>query len=137
MGLDAVNETAIFYELKLGAVVTAFRTSGFGVGRGFTVWSVGEVHPLWRHFYQGPNGLINFVNSNDRNKVVDAEEELTKLVKHTFTPSIATLSGQKLCDVRMNEDLWREYADGAGGDRLSPRAKSRPERLVLDLVKLT
>ena len=37
--LDAVTETAILYELKLGAMVTALRTRGFGVEtlRGFTV----------------------------------------------------------------------------------------------------
>ena len=46
-GLDVVNETAILHELKLGAVVTAFRTSGSRVETvqckdfGFTVWSVG------------------------------------------------------------------------------------------------
>ena len=32
-----------------------------------------------------------------------------------FTPSIAARSDQKLSDVRMNEDLWWRYADGAGG----------------------
>ena len=46
------------------------------------MWAVGgqvEVHPLWRDFYQGPSGLIYVVNSNDRNKVVDAEDELNKV----------------------------------------------------------
>ena len=92
-GLDAVNETAIlfgFSELKPGAVVTAFQTSGFCVETvqckdlGFTVWGVGglvEVHPPWRHFHQSPSGLIHGVNSNDRNKVVDAEEELNRSVQ--------------------------------------------------------
>ena len=31
IGLDAVGETAILYELKLGEVVTTFRTSDFGM----------------------------------------------------------------------------------------------------------
>ena len=45
IGFDAVDETAILFELKLGAVVTALRTSGFGVETvpcedlGFAVWS--------------------------------------------------------------------------------------------------
>ena len=63
-----------------------------------------------------------------RNKVVDAEGELNNFVKNelhdaavlglsnTLTPSTSTRSGQKLFDVRMNEDLWWECADGAGGD---------------------
>ena len=79
------NGTAIIYELTLGAVATPFRTGGFGgetvqcKDLSFTVWDVGgqaEVHPLWRHFYQGPRGQIYVVNSTDLNKVVDAEEEL-------------------------------------------------------------
>ena len=45
--LDAVSETATLYELKLGAVFTAFRTSSFGVETVqckdlcFTVWVPG------------------------------------------------------------------------------------------------
>ena len=35
---------------------------------------------------------------------------------NTLTPSIATRSGQKLTELRMNEDLWWWYADGASGD---------------------
>ena len=31
IGIDAVNETAFLHELKLGAVVTTFQTSGFEV----------------------------------------------------------------------------------------------------------
>ena len=64
-----------------------------------------EIHPLWRHFYQGPRGLIYVVNSTDLNKNVDAEDELDSFVTNeifdmvvlalanTLTPSIATLSG--------------------------------------------
>ena len=122
IGLDAVNEAAIMRGLKLAAVGTAFRTNGFGVETvhcedlSFTVWGVGgqvEVHPLWRHFYQGPHGLIHVVNSTDLNKVVDAQEELNNLVKNetpdavvlvlanTLTHSIASCPGQK-SGVNMN-----------------------------------
>ena len=78
---DAGCETAILYELMLGDVVTTFRTSGFGVETveykklSFTEWGFGgqgKVRSLWRYFYQGKNGLMYLVNSNFRNKVVDA-----------------------------------------------------------------
>ena len=87
----------------------------------FTVWGVGghdKVRSLWRHFYQGTNGLINVVNSNDRNKVVDAQEELNKLIEdemrdgvvlalgNTLTSSTAARSSQDLTDVSKSEDLW-------------------------------
>ena len=48
------------------------------------MWGVGghdKVRSLWRHFHQGTNDLTYVVNSNDRNKVVDAQEELKKLIE--------------------------------------------------------
>ena len=50
---------------------------------------------------------------------------------NTLAPSIETRSGQKFTDVRMSEDLWWWYADGAGCDRPGE------SRLVLDLVMLS
>ena len=72
--------------------------------------------------------MIYVVNMNDRNQVVDAEEELNKMIEdgmrdavvlvfaYTLTPSMATRAGKKLTDVRKHEDLWCLHADGAGGD---------------------
>ncbi|CAJ1403397.1 unnamed protein product [Effrenium voratum] len=34
-----------------------------------------KIRPLWRHYYQGTNGLIYVVDSNDRDRVEDAREE--------------------------------------------------------------
>ena len=51
--------------------------------RSFTVWDVGgqdKIRPLWRHYYQGTNGLIYVVDSNDRDRIEDAREELTKML---------------------------------------------------------
>merc|ERR1739842_72176 len=49
----------------------------------FTVWDVGgqdKIRPLWRHYYQGTNGLIYVVDSNDRDRIEDAREELSKML---------------------------------------------------------
>merc|ERR1712003_542454 len=49
----------------------------------FTVWDVGgqdKIRPLWRHYYQGTNGMIFVVDSNDRDRIEDAREELTKMM---------------------------------------------------------
>ena len=126
------------YELKLGEAVTTIRTSGFGVetvkykNLSFTVWCVGGHHKirlLLRHFYQG----------TDRHKVVDAKEELNKMMivdeirdavvlafANTLTPSTATRSGKKLTDLRKKEDLWCWHADGACGDSAVGRGGSVP-----------
>merc|ERR1712076_160972 len=89
VGLDAAGKTTILYKLKLGEVVTTIPTIGFNVETvdykniSFTVWDVGgqdKIRPLWRHYYQGTQGLIFVVDSNDRDRVEDAKEELDKMI---------------------------------------------------------
>lgn len=49
----------------------------------FTVWDVGgqdKIRPLWRHYFQNTQGLIFVVDSNDRERVQEAQDELTKMV---------------------------------------------------------
>merc|ERR1712216_968315 len=89
VGLDAAGKTTILYKLKLGEVVTTIPTIGFNVETveykniSFTVWDVGgqdRIRKLWRHYYQGTEGLIFVVDSNDRDRIEDAREELMKLL---------------------------------------------------------
>jgi len=89
VGLDAAGKTTILYKLKLGEVVTTIPTIGFNVETveykniSFTVWDVGgqdKIRPLWRHYYQNTQGLIFVVDSNDRDRVDDAREELSKML---------------------------------------------------------
>merc|ERR1712099_228399 len=83
VGLDAAGKTTVLYRLKLNEVVTTIPTIGFNVetveykNLRFTVWDVGgqdKIRPLWRHYYQGTNGLIYVVDSNDRDRVENARE---------------------------------------------------------------
>jgi ADP-ribosylation factor protein 1 len=89
VGLDAAGKTTILYKLKLGEVVTTIPTIGFNVETveykniSFTVWDVGgqdKIRPLWRHYYQNTQGLIFVVDSNDRDRVEDAREELHRML---------------------------------------------------------
>merc|ERR1712066_1159432 len=89
LGLDAAGKTTILYKLKLGEVVTTIPTIGFNVEMveyknvRFTVWDVGgqdKIRKLWRHYYQGVQGLIFVVDSNDRDRIEDAREELAKIL---------------------------------------------------------
>merc|ERR1712193_489855 len=89
VGLDAAGKATILYKLMLGEVVTTIPTIGFNVetveykNLSFTVWDVGgqdKIRPLWRHYYQGTNCLIYVVDSNDRDRVEDAKEELSKML---------------------------------------------------------
>lgn len=89
LGLDAAGKTTILYKLKLGEVVTTIPTIGFNVetveykNLNFTVWDVGgqdKIRPLWRHYFQKTQGLIYVVDSNDRDRIEEAEEELQKML---------------------------------------------------------
>ncbi|RXN02622.1 ADP-ribosylation factor 1 [Labeo rohita] len=104
VGLDAAGKTTILYKLKLGEIVTTIPTigtaediicylflSGFGFNVetveykniSFTVWDVGgqdKIRPLWRHYFQNTQGLIFVVDSNDRERVNEAREELTRML---------------------------------------------------------
>merc|ERR1712007_235213 len=89
VGLDASGKTTILYKFKLGEVVTTIPTIGFNVetveykNLNFTVWDVSgqdKIRPLWRYYYQGTNGLIFVLDSNDRDRIEEAREELTKIL---------------------------------------------------------
>jgi ADP-ribosylation factor protein 1 len=90
VGLDAAGKTTILYKLKLGEIVTTIPTIGFNVETveykkiSFTVWDVGgqdKIRPLWRHYFQNTQGLIYVVDSNDRERIGEAADELQKMLK--------------------------------------------------------
>ena len=89
VGLDAAGKTTILYKLKLGEIVTTIPTIGFNVetveykNLKFTVWDVGgqdKLRPLWRHYFSNPNGVIFVVDSNDKDRVAQARDELAKML---------------------------------------------------------
>eukprot|EP00731_Ephydatia_muelleri_P030283 Em0021g806a len=69
-GLDAAGKTTIMYKLKLGEVVTTIPT----IGRA-------KLRPLWRHYYQNTEVLIFVVDSNDRERLSQSQEELQKMLR--------------------------------------------------------
>jgi len=47
------------------------------------VWDVGgqdKIRPLWRHYFQNTQGVIFVVDSNDRERVSEAREELQRML---------------------------------------------------------
>jgi len=89
VGLDGAGKTTILYKLKLGEIVTTIPTIGFNVETveykniSFTVWDVGgqdKIRPLWRHYYQNTQGIIYVVDSNDRDRVQEARDELQRML---------------------------------------------------------
>jgi len=89
VGLDAAGKTTILYKLKLGEIVTTIPTIGFNVETveykniSFTVWDVGgqdKIRPLWRHYFQNTQGLIFVIDSNDRERIGEARQELERML---------------------------------------------------------
>eukprot|EP01130_Rhizamoeba_saxonica_P005402 TRINITY_DN2159_c0_g1_i1.p1 TRINITY_DN2159_c0_g1~~TRINITY_DN2159_c0_g1_i1.p1 ORF type:complete len:204 (-),score=52.02 TRINITY_DN2159_c0_g1_i1:86-634(-) len=90
LGIDGAGKTTCLYKLKMGEVVTTVPTIGFNVETveykniKFTVWDVGgqdRIRKLWRHYYEGTNGLIYVVDSNDRERIEESALELEKLLQ--------------------------------------------------------
>ena len=89
VGLDAAGKTTILYKLKLGDNVQTIPTIGFNVetveykNLNFTIWDVGgqdKIRPLWRHYYPNTQGIIFVVDSNDRDRIDFARDELQRLL---------------------------------------------------------
>mmetsp|Transcript_36565 Transcript_36565/g.63090 ORF Transcript_36565/g.63090 Transcript_36565/m.63090 type:complete len:239 (-) Transcript_36565:219-935(-) len=92
VGLDAAGKTTMLYKLRMGEVVTTIPTIGFNLETvqyksmkslvSFTIWDVGgrdKLRPLWRHYYKQCNALIFVVDSNDRDRIGEAKEQLDKM----------------------------------------------------------
>merc|ERR1711976_897804 len=89
VGLDAAGKTTILYKLKLGEIVTTIPTIGFNVETveykniKFTWGDVGgqdKLRPLWRHYFENTNGVIFVVDSNDKDRIANARDELHKML---------------------------------------------------------
>jgi len=81
---------AILYKLKLNQPVTTIPTVGFNVETvtyknvKFNVWDVGgqdKIRPLWRHYFSGTQGLIFVIDSNDRDRIDEARQELHRIIQ--------------------------------------------------------
>ncbi|CAF0940981.1 unnamed protein product [Adineta steineri] len=99
-GLDAAGKTTILYALRLGEVVTTIPTIGFNVetityGNLYvTTWDVGgrdKIRPLWRHYYANTSALVFVVDSNDRDRIDDASEQLHLMLNEDELKTVPVL----------------------------------------------
>ncbi len=99
-GLDGAGKTPILYQLKMGETLKTIPTIGFNVetldykGLIFTVWDVGgqdKIRVLWKHYYENTDGLIFVVDSNNRDRIEDAGEELKKMLAEEELKDCAVL----------------------------------------------
>jgi len=74
---------------KLGECINTIPTIGFNAETvqykniNFTLWDVGgqdKIRPLWKHYYHNTDAVIFVVDSNDRDRVGVARDELHRLL---------------------------------------------------------
>ncbi len=89
VGLDGAGKTTILYKLKLGEVVIPIPTIGFNVESvsykniSFNVWDVGgqtKIRALWKYYFNNTQGIIFVVDSNDRDRMDETNEEIHKMI---------------------------------------------------------
>ncbi|KAF9312938.1 hypothetical protein BG003_005792 [Podila horticola] len=85
LGLDSAGKTTFLYKLQLGEVVTTISTVGFNVesitykNLTFNMWDVSGswgVRKMWHHYYKDMDGVIFVVDSNDRDRIAEARDDL-------------------------------------------------------------
>ncbi|ETV67345.1 hypothetical protein H257_16426 [Aphanomyces astaci] len=100
VGLDAGGKTTILYKLKLGDVVTTIPTLGFNVeavtyrNLEFTVWDVGtgdKGRGLWCHYFANTHALLYVVDSNDRDRISTARDELHRALADELMQNVHVL----------------------------------------------
>ncbi|KAG6421864.1 hypothetical protein SASPL_118423 [Salvia splendens] len=99
VGLDAAGKTktTILYKLKLGEIVTTIPTIVVFCMQNLRLQplktrvlsdivamevELGKliIRPLWRHYFQNTQGLIFVVDSYDRDRVIEAKDELHRML---------------------------------------------------------
>ncbi|GJQ86134.1 Arf102F [Trypoxylus dichotomus] len=90
VGLDSAGKTTILYRLKIGRVTNTIPTIGFNIETleykniCFVVWDVGgqeKIRRLWKHYFDDTKGVIFVVDSNDKDRIVEAERELQNILE--------------------------------------------------------
>ena len=86
-GSGCIRKSNNIISIENREIVKTIPTIGFNVetldykGLNFTVWDVGgqdKIRVLWKHYYQNTDELIFIVDSNYRDRIEDAAEELKK-----------------------------------------------------------
>ena len=84
VGLYAAGKTTILYKFKIGEIVTTIPIMGFIVETleyksvSIITWDIGadKIKALWRRYYQNATHIIFVVDSNDRDRIQEAKNEL-------------------------------------------------------------
>ena len=100
VGLEAAGKTTILYQLKTGETVRTVQTNGFNVetfsykGLTFISWDIGaqdKNQALAKQHCPNTDALIFVVDSNDKERIKDAAEELRKVLAEDALKDVVCL----------------------------------------------
>ena len=100
VGLDGAGKTTILYQLKNNQAVKTIPTIGFNVETleygdiAITAWDVGgqdKIRVLWKHYFLNTDAVIFVVDSQDRDRLEDAKEEIRKLANEVYLKNCSFL----------------------------------------------
>ena len=77
LGAPTVLPSPLFYIAGFNVETVEYKNISF------TVWDVGgqdKIRPLWRHYYTGTQGLVFVVDSQDRERIDEAKQELHRIL---------------------------------------------------------
>lgn len=89
VGLDGTGKTTILYKLKNEDVTTSptiypnFESITYKQNN-YNIWDVGghdKVRILWKNYYRQSHGIIFVIDSSDKDRIVEVNEELQKILK--------------------------------------------------------
>lgn len=118
----------ILYKLNLGDTVHTIPTIGFNVETvrykniDFNCWDVGgqkKIRVLWHHYFEGTDAVIFVVDSNDRDRIAEVQEELYSVMNHDL------LRGAKLLIYANKQDLPNSMSTSEIVDKLQLSSRLR------------
>tara|TARA_Y100000389_G_scaffold204488_2_gene257357 strand:+ start:8049 stop:8579 length:531 start_codon:yes stop_codon:yes gene_type:complete len=114
IGLDNSGKTSLLYKMKLGEIHKTIPTIGFNVENikykklDLVVWDIGgqdRLRPLWRHYFDGMNGVIFMVDINDNNRESEVLHELRLLVGEKALNDVPILIFMNKVDLTNNINI--------------------------------
>jgi GTPase SAR1 family protein len=95
-------------------ITTTLPTLGFNIETvqyniDLNCWDVGgedKIRPVWRKDYEKTQGLIFVVDSNDRERISEANEELQKLMREDELRDVVSLCLQTQAGPSQCHECW-------------------------------
>jgi ADP-ribosylation factor-like protein 3 len=100
LGLDNAGKTTILKALSEEDITHIMPTQGFNIkslvkeGFKLNVWDIGgqsTIRPYWRNYFEHTNGLVFVIDSADRNRLVESNQELQQLLEDDNLAGVPTL----------------------------------------------